>query len=175
MTWIFKNSLAIRSISRLQEKKSRFLSQVVCSRQNQHFSIKGEEKKGTSWTLLNNIWRKQVVHRYLQNNICIFQTSISPWRRPHSASLFWAFFLGMVNIFILQKISSERDRLQHFCTFAVILDKFSAPMSSNFFLWKIWVITNSKCAANITWWVYWMRNRGLLLQIFCTFFIHVPS
>ena len=36
------------------------------------------------------------------------------------------FFLGMVNIFILQKISSERDHLQHFCTFAVILDKFAA-------------------------------------------------
>ena len=83
------------------------------------------------------------------------------------------FFLGMVNIFILQKISPERDRLQLFCTFAIILDKFSAPTSSNFFLWKIWVITNSKSAPNITWWVYWMRNRGLLFPIFCTFFIHV--
>ena len=60
-----------------------------------------------------------------------------------------------------------------FCKFAVILDKFSAPTSSNFFLWKIWVITNSKSAPNITWWVYWMRNRGLLLPIFCTFFYPV--
>ena len=66
----------------------------------------------------------------------------------------------MVNIFILQKISPERDRLQLFCTFAIILDKFSAPMSSNFFLWKIWVITNSRNAANITWWVYWMQCTG---------------
>ena len=57
-----------------------------------------------------------------------------------------------------------------FCTFAVILDKFSAPTSSIFFLWKIWVITNTKSAANIIWWVYWMRNRGLPLPIFCTFF-----
>jgi hypothetical protein len=76
----------------------------------------------------------------------------------------------MVYIFILQKISPEGDRLQHFCTFALILAKFSAPMSSNFFLCKIWVITNSKSAANITWRVYWMRNRGLLLQTFCTLF-----
>ena len=35
-----------------------------------------------------------------------------------------SFFLGMVNIFILQKISPERDRLHLFCTFAVILGKF---------------------------------------------------
>ena len=87
---------------------------------------------------------------------------------------FELFFLGMVNIFILQKISPERDRLHLFCIFAVILGKFSAPTSSIFFLWKIWVITNSESAANITWWVYWMRNRGLLLAIFCTFFIHFP-
>ena len=73
------------------------------------------------------------MHRYLQNNIWNFKTSISPWSRPRSASLFWAFFLGMVNIFILQKISPERDRLHLFCTFAVILGKFSAPTSSNFF------------------------------------------
>ena len=79
----------------------------------------------------------------------------------------------MVNIFILQKISPERDRLQLFCTFAIILDKFSAPTSSNFFLWKIWVITDSKSAPNITWWVYWMRNRGLLLPNFLHFFYPV--
>ena len=95
-------------------------------------------KKGTSWTLLNdsNFWSKQVVHRYLQNNIWNFKTSISPWSRPRSASLFWAFFLGMVNIFILQKISPERDQLHLFCTVAVILGKFSAQTSSNFFCGK---------------------------------------
>ena len=122
-----------------------------------------------------NIWSKQVAHKYLQNNIWNFKTSISPWIRLRWASLFWAFFLGMVNIFILQKISPHRDRIQLSSTFAVIFDKFSILTSMIFFLCKIWVITNSKYAANITWWVYWMRNRGLLLPIFCTFFIHVPS
>ena len=42
------------------------------------------------------------------------QRLFSPRSRPRSASLFWTFFLGMVNIFILQKISPERDRLQPF-------------------------------------------------------------
>ena len=37
-------------------------------------------------------------------------------------------------------------------------------------LCQIWVITNSKSEANITLWVYWMRNRGLLLQTLCTLF-----
>ena len=41
--------------------------------------------------------------------------------------------------------------LQLLCTFVVILVKYSAPTSSNFFLCKIWVMTNSKNAANITW------------------------
>ena len=45
----------------------------------------------------------------------------------------------------------------------------------HFFLWKIWDIRNSKRAANMFWWIFWMRNRGLLLPIFCTFFTHVPS
>ena len=38
-----------------------------------------------------------------------------------------------------------------------------------FFLRKIWVINNSKHAANITWRVYWMRNNCLVLSTFCTF------
>ena len=97
------------------------------------------------------------------------------WSRPHSASLFWAFFLCMVYIFILQKISLERDRLQHFCMFAVILVKYSAPMWSNFFLCKIWIITNSKGKANIIWWLYWMRNRGLLLPFVYPFLPKCPS
>ena len=110
------------------------------------------------------------MHRYLQNNICYLKSPISPWSRPRQATLFWAFFLSMTYIFILQKIVAWRDRLQLFCTFAVNLVKFSAPMSFNFFLCKIWVITNSKSAANITLWVYWMRNRGLLSKTFCTLF-----
>ena len=110
------------------------------------------------------------MHRYLQNTICNFQTLIWPWSRPRWAALFWAFFLVMAYICILQKIVAQRGRLQLFCTFAVILVKYSAPTSSNFFLCKIWVMTNSKNAANITWWVYWMRNRGLLSKTFCTLF-----
>ena len=135
-------------------------------------SSQNVEIKGTSWTLLKvaNISPKKLVHRYLQNTNSNLQTSISPWSRPRSTTLFWAFFLDMVYIFIVQKIGPERDRLQLFCTFAVILVKFSAPMSFNFFLCKIWVITNSKSAANITSWVYWMRNRSLLLKTFCNLF-----
>ena len=53
--------------------------------------------------------------------------------------------------------------------FVVILSKCFTPTSFNF-LWKIWVITNSKSVGNITWWIYWMRNRDLLLQIFAPFY-----
>ena len=54
------------------------------------------------------------MHRYLQNTISNLQTSISPWSRSRWATLFRAFFLGMVYIFILQKIVSQRGRLQPF-------------------------------------------------------------
>ena len=38
------------------------------------------------------------------------------------------------------------------------------------FCWcKIWVITMSKRAKFLVSWVYWMRNKGLLLPTFCTF------
>ena len=56
-----------------------------------------------------------------------------------------------------------------FFTFVLILVIFAALKSSNFFLWKIWDIRNSKRAANMNWWFFWMRNRGLLLPTFCTF------
>ena len=59
-----------------------------------------------------------------------------------------SFFLGTFYIFIQQKIGPERDRLQHFCTFALILAKFSASLSFNFFLYKVWVITNPRTTAN---------------------------
>ena len=29
------------------------------------------------------------MHRYLENSICNFRSPISPWRGPHSKSLFW--------------------------------------------------------------------------------------
>ena len=47
------------------------------------------------------------------------------------------FFLGMAYIFILQKIVAQGGRLQLCRAFAVILVKYSAPTSSNFFLCKI--------------------------------------
>ena len=46
-----------------------------------------------------------------------------------------------------------------------ILDVSSQSMELFDLIWK--------SAANITWWVYWMRNRGLLLPFFGPFFIQV--
>ena len=137
--------------------------------------------KGTKWTLLNqlskenrtswtlsNIWPKWLVQRYLQNTISNLQTSILLWSRPRSATLFWAFFLDMVYISILQKISPERDRLQHFCTFALILAKFSVQMSQTKFCAK-------KGSNLLTWWVYWMRNRSLLLKFLVPFLTQLTT
>ena len=59
-------------------------------------------------------WGKQLVHRYLQNNICYFRSPISPWRVPQRKSLFWAFILRMVHIFTIWKISLLRHPLQAF-------------------------------------------------------------
>ena len=102
------------------------------------------------------------------SDICkiIFETSKLQFHheQPCSALLFWAFFSAW-SIF---------TNFNFFCSFAVILDKFSATTSSIFFVQNM-SHNQLKNAANITWWVYWMRNRGLLLQIFCIFFIHVPS
>ena len=38
-----------------------------------------------------------------------------------------------------------------------------------FFWGKIWVMTIPKNAKFLVWWVYWMRNKGLVLPTFCTF------
>ena len=38
-----------------------------------------------------------------------------------------------------------------------------------FFWVKIWVMTIPKNAKFLVWWVYWMRNKGLVLPTFCTF------
>ena len=45
-----------------------------------------------SWALLNdtNIWRKQLVHRYLQNNIRYFRSKFSPWTEAQAKTIFWA-------------------------------------------------------------------------------------
>ena len=147
------------------------LSFYICRGQNEHFSINSVRKKGRIelFQIFHPNITVKLVHKYLQKTNSNFQTLISPWSRPRWATLFWAFFPGMAYIFILQKIVAQRDRLHLFCTFPAILVKYSAPTSSNFFLCKIWTMTNSKSAANITWWVWWMRNRGLLLTFFGPF------
>ena len=70
---------------------------LILKRRNEHFSISFSyyraietfvqqlrKEKGTSWTHLNdpNIWCKQVAQWFLQNNICYFRSTISPWRGP---------------------------------------------------------------------------------------------
>ena len=65
------------------------------------------------------------MQRYLKNTIFNLQTPVTPWSRPRSTSLFWAFFLGMVYIFVLEKISPEWDRLLLFCTFQSFLQILS--------------------------------------------------
>ena len=77
-----------------------------------------------------------------------------------------SFFLSMVYIFIQQKIGPEWDQLQHFCTFAVIFVKYSAPMSSNFFS------VQNMGHDQLKKWVYWMSNRGLLLTFLYPFQPH---
>ena len=96
----------------------------VCGGRNEHFLIsllyfmekvcialhcflQSPPQKGTSWTLLitTNIWLRHLVQVYLKNNICFFRSPISLWRGPQLKSLFRAFFLGMVLIFTMEKIS----------------------------------------------------------------------
>ena len=74
------------------------------------------KEKGTSWTHLNdpNIWCKQVAQKFLQNNICYFRSTISPWRGPKWKSLFRAFYLRMAYIFTMPKISLRWGPLQPF-------------------------------------------------------------
>ena len=106
---------------------------LILKRPNEHFSIsvwhfhaketfmkQFMKEKRTSWTLLNDyhIWSKQVAQRFLQNNICFFRSPISPWRGPHPTSLFRAFFLDMVYIFTMPKISLGWGPLQAFLNIA---------------------------------------------------------
>ena len=101
--------------------------------------------------------------------IFYFTTSILPWSWSHSTSLFWAFFLDMVYIFIIQKISPNEAGFNLFLTLALILAKFVFKNVMKFCWCKIWVITMSKSAKYLVWWVYWMKNKCLLLSTFCTF------
>ena len=67
-----------------------------------------QEGKRDELTLLNvtDIWLKQLVHIFLQNNICYFRSPISSWWEPQLKSLLREIFLSIVRIFILQKKSA---------------------------------------------------------------------
>ena len=81
-----------------------------------------------------------------------------------------SFFSSAWSIFSpYKRLSLNEAVFTLFFTFIVILVKFSAQKSSNFFLLKIWDIRNSKRAAIINWWIFWIRNGGLLLPFFCSF------
>ena len=137
-----------------------------------HLSNNIERKKGTSWTLLNcsNICMKQLVHRYLQNNICYFRSRISPWRGPQLKLLFWAFFLLMVYIFTMQKISLHWGPLHPFLNIYRYFDHICFLKNfTKHFWYKIWVIIISKNATFVAWEVYWKRNGSLLLTFFLPF------
>ena len=71
------------------------------------------------------------MHKYLQKTNSNFQTCIWPWGRSRWATLFWAFFLGMVHIFILQQIVAQRARLHPFyicCSLLSYLLHWSHPI-----------------------------------------------
>ena len=59
-----------------------YLAFYICRGQNEHFSINLVRKKWRVEPFLNetNFWCKELVHRYLENNICNFKSPISPWR-----------------------------------------------------------------------------------------------
>ena len=83
---------------------------------------------------------------------------------------YFELFFSVWSIFSSYKKSAPNEAgFMFFWTFAVILAKYTISTSSKKNHCKIWVITYSKHAANITWWVYWMRNNCLLLSTFCTF------
>ena len=84
-------------------------------------------------------WGKQLVHRYLQNNICYFRSSISPWTGLHPMSLFWGFTSGRSKFSPCQKSASDEASFKLFLTFDVIFAKFS--------FWKIYEIC-------------WLQNMG---------------
>ena len=100
------------------------------------------------------IWGKQVAQRYLQNNICYLWSPISPWSRPCSKSLFRAFFLGMVYIVIIQKISFEWDRLQAFSNIDHDFDNICFLKKLRKKLLQNLGNDHPKCAKFLVWWFF---------------------
>ena len=124
-------------------------------------SLQNVRKKGTSW-ILSNISPKKRVHRYLQNTIFnfklkfhlevglveqrYFELFFSAW------SIFSSYKRSLLNEAVFNLFYSSCNFGQNFCP-----DVIQYP-----FVWQIWDISNSKNAANINWWNFWMRNRGLV-------------
>ena len=131
-------------------------------------SLQNIRKKGTSW-ILSNISPKKRVHRYLQNTIFNFKLKFHLEDGLVEQRYFELFFSAW-SIFSSYKRSLLNEPVFTLfyicCSLLSYLLHWSHPI---FFLWKIWDIRNSKRAANMNWWFFWMRNRGLLLPTFCTF------
>ena len=108
---------------------------------------------------------KQLVHRYLQNNICYFRSPISPWRGPQWNSLFWAFFSRHGPYFYHTK---NQPLLRPPSTFSEHWPWFWPYLLSEkvmkFFWYKIWAIVFTKCAKLSGLGVPWVRNNRLLLD-----------
>ena len=83
------------------------------------------------WTFFSdtNIWREQLVHRYLQNNICFFRSQISPWRGLSGSRYLELFFSAGPIFSSYQKTASTEAPFNLFWTLTVILTIFAS--------WKI--------------------------------------
>ena len=81
-----------------------------------------------------------------------------------------SFFLGMVYIFILQKIIAQRGRIHPFFYICCDFSQIFCTEVIQFFLLKIWDMMNATRVANINWWIFWMRNGGSLLTFFSPFY-----
>ena len=114
MPLILSPSKYFRMILRRPNEHFQFLSAIIMLYK---YLSNHSVRMGTRWTLLNHtyIWRKQLLHWYLQNNICYFITSIWPWSHAHLKSLFLLFIIGIVYIFIVQKAASLKSFLWRKC------------------------------------------------------------
>ena len=132
-------------------------------------SLQNVRKKGTSW-ILSNISPKKRVHRYLQDTIfnfkLKFQLEDGLVQQRYFELFFaaWSIFSNYKRLLLIEAIFTLFyiccNFGQIFCTEVIQL-----------FLWKIWDIRNSKRTANMNWWFFWVRNRGLLLPSLCTFLL----
>ena len=85
-------------------------------------------------------------------------------------SLFRAFFLSMVYVFTMQKISLNWAPLQDFLNIVLNFGKTCFQKNVvNIFWCKIWVITISKSVKFLILWVLLNENECLLLSTFSTF------